>query len=1183
MIARRLTPATLVRLCVVVGALVFSSAPAFAADRGHVFSKTFGGPCAGPGGACEPGQLKEPSGMSVNDATGQVYVLDQGNNRIERFSSAGTYIGQFDGSGAVEVEPGKVEVGAAPPAGAFSFGSQALNSAVAVDNSCYFKKLGGSACLTADPSDGDVYVTDREHDVVDKFNAEGIYLGQLEKAPAETLFVAENEVREVPGAGFQALDGIAVGTDGSVWVLDRDDLSGEGEIAKFTNVENNVYSPPLRIMQDNTDNGIGRTRPGFAVDSEDNFYELVGGFPPGEVEPIALKADNSGKTLFGPLDEEVSTDVAVELSSNDSYIDNVTTLGRFSPSGVLLERVGSGHLGGGSGIGVNSGSETVYVADASADVIEEYAPEGPGKPTVAGESVARVTAESASFVAEINPRSSGAESSTDYRFEYGVCATPSTCSTSGYGMQAPVPDGSIPADFEVHSVSQLVQGLEPDTTYHVRVLAENKNGAEYGSEETFTTQSAGEALVLPDARAWEMVSPSDKYGALVGPIGEEGLIQAAADGGAITYVADAPTEGESRGYANAVQVFSTRSSGGWASEDISTPHSAALGPATGEGFDYRSFSTDLAQALVEPQGEFTPLSDGEVSEESSPRASERTEYLRNDFSCQAMPATCYTPLVTAANVPPGTHFGGDPEKTARGLVGFVDATPDMSHVVLESSVPLAEGTSAQFYEWAVGKLTPLPVRPGIRHGISNDGTRIFGGEEMYDSETGETVELATAESGCGLCTSGGADFQIASSDGSRAFFTDANQLTKAAGNGLYECHVVVQAGVLACGLTLLPQSGIVIGASEDGSYLYVVNSRNLYDEHRTGSEWTAKLVASLSAHDSPDWNSNLAGLTARVSPDGHWLAFMSQEDLTGYDNHDALSGKPDEEVYLYNAEANSLACASCNPTGARPVGVEYGKLPVSGGSNGLVGGDRVWGSSTWLAANIPGGTPYAGCCTLYQSRYLSNGGRLFFNSHEGLVPQDVNGQEDVYEYEPSGIGTCRAGGVMFSERSGGCVGLISSGSSGEESAFLDASESGGDVFFLTTAKLAPQDTDTSVDVYDARECIVSSSCFSSSTEEPPPCTTEASCRPAPTQQPAIFGAPSSATFSGVGNLSTTPAVVKASGKKKTKSLTRAQKLAKALKACKKEKSSKKRATCEKHAHKTYGSSPETKRARKGGK
>ena len=82
--------------------------------------------------------------------------------------------------------------------------------------------------------------------------------------------------------------------------------------------------------------------------------------------------------------------------------------------------------------------------------------------------------------------------------------------------------------------------------------------------------------------------------------------------------------------------------------------------------------------------------------------------------------------------------------------------------------------------------------------------------------------------------------------------------------------------------------------------------------------------------------------TARVSPDGQWLAFMSELPLTGYDNHDAVSGKPDEEVYLLRRAGWALVCASCDPTGARPHGERYGNDDGGGLENGLVGGAGVW-------------------------------------------------------------------------------------------------------------------------------------------------------------------------------------------------------------------------------------------------
>ncbi len=88
----------------------------------------------------------------------------------------------------------------------------------------------------------------------------------------------------------------------------------------------------------------------------------------------------------------------------------------------------------------------------------------------------------------------------------------------------------------------------------------------------------------------------------------------------------------------------------------------------------------------------------------------------------------------------------------------------------------------------------------------------------------------------------------------------------------------------------------------------------------------------------------------------------------------------------------------------------------------------------------------------YQPRYLSDSGRLFFDSPEALVPQDTDGVENVYEYEPAGIGSCTGVSGTFDAGVGGCVSLISSGTSSEESAFFDASVSGDDVFFLTTSQ-----------------------------------------------------------------------------------------------------------------------------------
>jgi hypothetical protein len=317
-------------------------------------------------------------------------------------------------------------------------------------------------------------------------------------------------------------------------------------------------------------------------------------------------------------------------------------------------------------------------------------------------------------------------------------------------------------------------------------------------------------------------------------------------------------------------------------------------------------------------------------------------------------------------------------------------------------------------------------------------------------------------------------------------------------------------------------------------------------------------IATLSDEDLPDWSVN-THLTSSVSSNGDYLAFMSDMSLTGYDNRDANSGASDEEVFLYEANSARLKCISCNPTGARPLGALEAE-----GSKKLIDGHETW-AGRWLAGNIPGWTGMDITVALYQSRYLSDDGRLFFNSPDVLVPQDTNGADDVYEYDPVGVGGCTRSEVSFDAGSDGCVNLISAGTSANESAFMDASLGGSDVFFLTASKLAPQDYDTALDVYDAHVCSPASPCFASPVS-PPACTSGDSCKKAPSPQPEVFGAPASATFAGSGNVVTSAAGPAVGGK----SLTRAQKLARALSLCARDRAKKKRQACKRRARKQYG-------------
>jgi hypothetical protein len=452
--------------------------------------------------------------------------------------------------------------------------------------------------------------------------------------------------------------------------------------------------------------------------------------------------------------------------------------------------------------------------------------------------------------------------------------------------------------------------------------------------------------------------------------------------------------------------------------------------------------------------------------------------------------------------------------------------------------------------------------------------------ELYDRIGGaDTIEISAPGSGAGpedcetaggVCNAEPAQFWAASADGSVVYFTSKAALTKASNTGaespssenpgtdLYRYEV--DTGTLA-DLTVDDKdpNGAqvlgVVGVAEDGSYVYFVaegelggplspedkGKPNLYVWHETAEGLgMSTYIATLAApspkeqeniellHHGPgfdyssdvgDWTSRPIESQAYVTPDGRHLAFMSVEPLTGYDNDDVVSGEADHEVFEYDAKSGGLMCASCDPSGARPLGSAF----IGAGLRELAS------------------TPF------HQPRSVSDdGSRVFFTSKDPLVSGVSGGSDKIYEYED------------------GEPHLISGTEGGGSSAFLDASASGDDVFFATRERLAPSDSDELVDVYDARV----------DGGLPPvsaltPC--EGSACQEPLSPPPLFSTPLSATFAGAGNL---PAPHPS-----TSGLTRKQMLARALAKCRRLANRRRRSRCRVAADRRYATA--ARKARRG--
>src|ERR1022692_283853 len=412
-----------------------------------------------------------------------------------------------------------------------------------------------------------------------------------------------------------------------------------------------------------------------------------------------------------------------------------------------------------------------------------------------------------------------------------------------------------------------------------------------------------------------------------------------------------------------------------------------------------------------------------------------------------------------------------------------------------------------------------PNASQFTHTVSADGSRIFFQAEgnLYVREDGTTTVQVDASQGSG--PGGGGTFVSASADGSKVFFTDdaSAGLTAStvAGSGvnLYEYEVPVQdgkAGTLT-DLTAGPNARVlgVTAASEDGSYVYFVaegklsdgataGKPNLYVSHAGVTTFIVILeggpIGDRNQEEGArncDWYANC--LTARVSPNGLYLAFSSSAGLTGYDTNPIEPracrflveepARPCDEVYLYDAGANRLSCASCNPTNAPPVGNAFIREPTEPSIGSTL-------TQTYLSRNV------------------TDSGQVFFDTPDALVPHDNNGVEDVYMYKE------------------GHARLISSGTQAGPSYFLDASENGSEVFFTTLSQLVRRDTDQSYDIYDARV----DGGFAEQGDQPA-CGDEG-CRGL-ASNPPVLSLPDSASLISSGNVTPVP-VVKPKAKAKSK-------------------------------------------------
>ncbi|MGA7704308.1 MAG: hypothetical protein WB998_05370 [Solirubrobacteraceae bacterium] len=467
-------------LALICGMMLFASGAAYARST-HVFSASFGSEGSGAG------EVSSPAGLAINATTQDMYVVDAGNFRIDQFSSSGGFIrawgwGVLDGQPKFEICTLSCRAGLSG-SGPGQFEAPAF---VAIDNS-------------AGTSAGDVYVGDSGDALVSKFTAEG----NLIKTWGDSSLNGPAPQGQLDGSSdingngpFGSLAGIAVDPSGDLDVLRNGD-----PLRMFVFATDGSFVTDFETYRQNAPDGI-------AVDGSGNLYKLDG-------EPFVEKLSNAGNDLGQVTATPSATDLTVDPTGGDLYVDVGNEVEQYAFSSVdevsepggssctflpqsesgcgATDSFGSGSLISGTGIGVDPSSDTVYVADASANKIDVFT-EAVLPDATTGLS-SNVTATGATLEGEVNP--DGVDTSSF--FEYGPCETPTTCSSSAYGHTAPTvqtaggpssgsaDDGSGVANVPVEaSVSGL---LPPNQTYHYRLVGRNVDGnGSPGMEGQFTTQ-----------------------------------------------------------------------------------------------------------------------------------------------------------------------------------------------------------------------------------------------------------------------------------------------------------------------------------------------------------------------------------------------------------------------------------------------------------------------------------------------------------------------------------------------------------------------------------------------------------------------------------------------------------------------------------------------------------------------
>ena len=463
---------------------------------------------AGPG----MGQFSKPRGIAVDNSpggNGAIYVGDDKNYRVQKLSGDGEPIfeigfgvNQTTGANFCSVASGddcytartgpcRLSPSGGCPLADLSPGAlggwSCVDGCFGIGTKSGWDELGTTVAV--DENNGNLYVTDPNE--IDRpweprlqaFDSSGQFIGQTRLprpiSPVEPTTIAVDSESHV-------LVTMAIDFRRPVEIFEEPEFTPEGTQKGFA--ERNQVNEPgvsMHVAGDPSSNKF------WLVDRNESDFEIFGIGPP--------------KHVCGPSETNKSSPRRglIAYDSEGHFFDCTVPQG-------------PGAITSATGMTVSADGTRAYVVlgrneRQPENVVKVFKLPQPDQPSAAGGFVDGVTEHSATFHGEASP----GFLATETAFEYGTspCTTPGAC--------AKLPVGSI-YGLRTQSFALPFEGLEANTKYYFRAVANNALGTAPGPEHTFTTHRFVDRVNDPcpnvlarkqtrtsgalDCRAYELVS-----------------------------------------------------------------------------------------------------------------------------------------------------------------------------------------------------------------------------------------------------------------------------------------------------------------------------------------------------------------------------------------------------------------------------------------------------------------------------------------------------------------------------------------------------------------------------------------------------------------------------------------------------------------------------------------------------